>query len=135
MLLISATLAGAEFEVVEAALEAEMSEQYGAAAGMWNQLRREFLYAAEQAEGAEREAGLPKRRGSLLWRSFWASHQRFFRHMCMAAKVERGSCILAHNVCTMYGQPAVEVLLGLTPALLQTHVHGCQGTNGQLHSA
>lgn len=64
-----------------------MSEQYEAAAGMWNQLRREFLYAAEQAEDAERDAGLPKKRGSLLWRSFWASHQRFFRHMCMAAKV------------------------------------------------
>ena len=64
-----------------------MSEQYEAAAGMWNQLRREFLYAAEQAEDAEKDAGLPKKRGSLLWRSFWASHQRFFRHMCMAAKV------------------------------------------------
>lgn len=73
---------------MEAALEAEMSEQYGAAAGMWNQLRREFLYAAEQAENAERAAGLPKKRASLLWRSFWASHQRFFRHMCMAAKVQ-----------------------------------------------
>ena len=72
---------------MEAALEADMSEQYGAAAGMWNQLRREFLYAAEQAEDAERNAGLPKKRSSLLWRSFWASHQRFFRHMCMAAKV------------------------------------------------
>ena len=92
-LLISAALAGAEFEVVEAALETEMSEQYGAAAGMWNQLRREFLYAAEQAEDAERDAGLPKKRGSLLWRSFWASHQRFFRHMCMAAKVPRKGLI------------------------------------------
>lgn len=28
-----------------------------------------------------------KRKGSLLWRSFWAAHQRFFRYMCMAAKV------------------------------------------------
>ena len=24
---------------------------------------------------------------SMIWRSFWAAHQRFFRHMCMAAKV------------------------------------------------
>ena len=53
------------------------------AADMWNQLRREFLYAAErlEAEGASRP------RAHLLWRAFWASHQRFFRHMCMAAKV------------------------------------------------
>lgn len=84
--------AGAEFEVVEAALEAEMTEQYSAAASMWNQLRREFLYAAEKAEDADKVAGLPKKRGSLLWRSFWASHQRFFRHMCMAAKVCLASC-------------------------------------------
>ena len=77
---------------MEAALEADMLEQYGAAASMWNQLRREFLYAAEQAEDAEKDAGLPKRRGSLLWRSFWASHQRFFRHMCMAAKVLQPRC-------------------------------------------
>ena len=38
---------GAEFEVVEADLEADMQQQYGAAAGMWSQLRREFLYAVE----------------------------------------------------------------------------------------
>ena len=38
---------GAEFEVVEAALEADMQQQYAAAAGMWSQLRREFLYATE----------------------------------------------------------------------------------------
>ena len=53
------------------------------AADMWNQLRREFLYAAERLEAE----GLSRPRAHLLWRSFWASHQRFFRHMCMAAKV------------------------------------------------
>ena len=29
----------------------------------------------------------PTRRGNVLWRSFWGAHQRFFRHLCMAAKV------------------------------------------------
>lgn len=50
---------------------------------MWNQLRREFLYAAEKLEAK----GLSRPRAHMLWRAFWASHQRFFRHMCMAAKV------------------------------------------------
>jgi hypothetical protein len=50
---------------------------------MWNQLRREFLYAAEKLEAE----GLSRPRAHMLWRAFWASHQRFFRHMCMAAKV------------------------------------------------
>lgn len=35
----------------------------------------------------ESGGGAPKKKGSLLWRSFWAAHQRFFRYMCMAAKV------------------------------------------------
>ena len=75
--------AGAEFEVVESELEEPVKGQYSAAACMWNQLRREFLYAAEQAEAS----GAAPKKGNLLWRAFWASHQRFFRHMCMAAKV------------------------------------------------
>ena len=53
------------------------------AADMWNQLRREFLYAAEKLEAE----GLSRPRAHMLWRAFWAAHQRFFRHMCMAAKV------------------------------------------------
>ncbi|KAL0035121.1 hypothetical protein WJX79_001613 [Trebouxia sp. C0005] len=101
------SFAGAEFEVVEAGLEGEMAQQYAAAASMWNQLRREFLYAAEQAGVAERDAGLPKKRGSLLWRSFWASHQRFFRHMCMAAKipclVRMSKAALQEGKCVVIG--------------------------------
>ncbi len=44
-------LAGCEFEVVEAPLEEPVLSHYRAAARMWNQLRREFLYAAEQVSG------------------------------------------------------------------------------------
>ncbi len=64
-------------------MEQPVQGQYEAAAKMWNQLRREFLYAAEQAESA----GFKIKRAHMLWRAFWATHQRFFRHMCMAAKV------------------------------------------------
>ena len=75
--------AGAEFAVVEERLPADVAEQYKQAADMWNQLRREFLYAAEKLEAAE----LSRPRAHLLWRAFWGCHQRFFRSMCMAAKV------------------------------------------------
>ena len=40
----------AEFEVREEALGAAVTRQYADAAIMWCQLRREFLYAAEQLE-------------------------------------------------------------------------------------
>ena len=123
--------AGCEFQVVEAPLEEPFLGYYRASARMWNQLRREFLYAAEQVvhlilgwscftaqlhfnkghhqmhaaawvfvhsfssdqqlTGMTVQAGAPDdkptRRGNVLWRSFWGAHQRFFRHLCMAAKV------------------------------------------------
>ena len=48
----SLIVTGCEFEVVEAPLEEPVLSHYRAAARMWNQLRREFLYAAEQASPA-----------------------------------------------------------------------------------
>lgn len=36
--------------------------------------------------GRRRRAGAGDQR-SMTWRSFWAAHQAFFRHMTMAAKV------------------------------------------------
>lgn len=45
----------------------------------------------QSAVGGRAQAGAPDdkptRRGNVLWRSFWGAHQRFFRHLCMAAKV------------------------------------------------
>lgn len=79
---------GAEFEVREEALDAAVTRQYGEAAVMWCQLRREFLYAAELLEERDAQGGGPRNpRRHMLWRAFWAAHQRFFRHMCMASKV------------------------------------------------
>lgn len=71
---------GAEFEVVEVPLEADMMEMYKNAARLWAELRVELLKAT---------ASLSEERpnSSQLWRLYWASHQRFFRHMCMSAKV------------------------------------------------
>uniref|UniRef100_A0A2P2LR73 PHD-type domain-containing protein n=1 Tax=Rhizophora mucronata TaxID=61149 RepID=A0A2P2LR73_RHIMU len=71
---------GVEFEVVEAPLEAQMTEMYKKAAEFWAELRVELLTAS---------SFLPhdKPISSQLWRLYWSSHQRFFRHMCMSAKV------------------------------------------------
>ena len=66
-----------------------MRTQYEQAAEMWNNLRREFLYAQELADAANMAAGVDKKRNTMLWRAYWAAHQRFFRSMCMAAKVGR----------------------------------------------
>ncbi|KAI9161515.1 hypothetical protein LWI28_018189 [Acer negundo] len=71
---------GVEFEVVEAPLEVEMMDMYKKAAEFWAELRVELLSAS---------AFLTKEKpnSSQIWRLYWSSHQRFFRHMCMSAKV------------------------------------------------
>ncbi|PON79909.1 Protein strawberry notch [Trema orientale] len=70
---------GVEFEVVEAPLEVEMMEMYKRAAEFWAELRVELLSALAILD--------EKPSSSQVWRLYWASHQRFFRHMCMSAKV------------------------------------------------
>ena len=73
-----------------------------------------------QEEAPSGSATSAPRRGfgdarSMVWRSFWAAHQRFFRHMCMAAKVpsvvrmshaalKQGKCVvigLQVSVCAL----------------------------------
>ncbi|CAL1409341.1 unnamed protein product [Linum trigynum] len=71
---------GAEFEVVEVALEPDMMEMYKKAAEFWAELRVELLSASAFLVN-------DKPNSSQLWRLYWSSHQRFFRHMCMSAKV------------------------------------------------
>ncbi|XP_021901423.1 LOW QUALITY PROTEIN: protein FORGETTER 1 [Carica papaya] len=71
---------GAEFEVVEAPLEAKMEEMYKKAAEFWAELRVELLSVSTFLSNE-------KPNSSQLWRLYWSSHQRFFRHICMSAKV------------------------------------------------
>ncbi|CAK9179677.1 unnamed protein product [Ilex paraguariensis] len=53
---------------------------YKKAAEFWAELRVELLSASAFLTN-------DKPNSSQLWRLYWASHQRFFRHMCMSAKV------------------------------------------------
>ncbi|XP_021767573.1 protein FORGETTER 1-like isoform X2 [Chenopodium quinoa] len=91
---------GAEFEVIEAPLEPKMMEMYMKAAEFWAELRVELLTAS--AFHAEE-----KPNSSQLWRLYWASHQRFFRHLCMSAKVptvvKLAKKALKENKCVVVG--------------------------------
>eukprot|EP00898_Chlorokybus_atmophyticus_P004114 jgi/Chlat1/4703/Chrsp3S00444 len=94
------SFAGAEFEVVNANLSAEVTAQYRESALFWAELRTE-LHAALESIGD----GGPKK--NHLWRYFWATHQRFFRHLCIAAKVpavvELAQQALKDNKCVVIG--------------------------------
>ncbi|GBG72349.1 hypothetical protein CBR_g11926 [Chara braunii] len=74
------SFSGAEFDIVEVALEPKMQEMYTKAAQFWAELRVDMMGAVDStAEGVKKS--------NMLWRFYWATHQRFFRHMCMSAKV------------------------------------------------
>ncbi|KAK9133843.1 hypothetical protein Scep_013371 [Stephania cephalantha] len=91
---------GAEFEVVEAPLDVEMLDMYKKAAEFWAELRVELLAASACLSE-------DKPNSSHLWRLYWASHQRFFRHLCMSAKVPAAVSLakkaLAENKCVVIG--------------------------------
>ncbi|KAL8461796.1 hypothetical protein ACS0TY_033048 [Phlomoides rotata] len=91
---------GVEFEVVDVPLEAKMMDMYGRAAEFWAELRVELLSASTFLANE-------KPNSSQIWRLYWASHQRFFRHMCMSAKVPAvvrlSQQALLDNKCVVIG--------------------------------
>ncbi|KAL9664096.1 hypothetical protein QQ045_019493 [Rhodiola kirilowii] len=91
---------GAEFEVIEAPLGTKMTEVYKKAAEFWAELRVELLSANTFLTEEKPNPGQ-------LWRLYWASHQRFFRHICMSAKVPSAVRLakqaLEDNKCVVIG--------------------------------
>ncbi|KAH7839686.1 hypothetical protein Vadar_007346 [Vaccinium darrowii] len=90
---------GAEFEVVEIPLEARVMDMYNRASEFWAELRLDLLSASAFLTD--------KKSKSLLWRLYWANHQRFFSHMCMSAKVSAvvrlAKQALIENKCVVIG--------------------------------
>ncbi|KAL3700029.1 hypothetical protein R1sor_018051 [Riccia sorocarpa] len=77
----------AEFAIDEVPLEPNMKsiplclkKMYFTATQFWNELRTELMVALEAVQDRR-----PNQ--TQLWRLYWANHQRFFRHICMSAKV------------------------------------------------
>ncbi|CAH9053117.1 unnamed protein product [Cuscuta epithymum] len=91
---------GVEFEVVEVPLEPKMMDIYKKAAEFWAELRVELLSASTFIGDTKPNSGQ-------LWRLYWASHQRFFRHICMSAKVPAvvrlAKQALTENKCVVIG--------------------------------
>lgn len=68
---------GAEFQTLEVNLTRDQISMYDAAVDWWN-------HAKAQLEMAIDKVGAPK----LLWRAYWAAHQRFFKELCICAKID-----------------------------------------------
>lgn len=90
------SFSGVSFCIEEIGLDSDFKLVYNKAAKLWAEALQVFMRAAD-------ELGLVSRKS--LWGQFWSSHQRFFKYLCIAAKVrclvelaqkelEAGKCIV-----------------------------------------
>ena len=74
------SFAGVSFKIEEIPLAKEFVEMYNKSVSLWVEARAKFAEAAELMEGDSRTK-------KTMWCQFWASHQRFFKYLCIASKV------------------------------------------------
>uniref|UniRef100_A0A8C5E5P6 Protein strawberry notch homolog 2 n=1 Tax=Gouania willdenowi TaxID=441366 RepID=A0A8C5E5P6_GOUWI len=72
------SFSGVSFCIQEIGLDNDFKLVYNKAAKLWAEALQVFMRAAD-------ELGLVSRKS--LWGQFWSSHQRFFKYLCIAAKV------------------------------------------------
>ncbi|CCD69779.1 Protein strawberry notch homolog [Caenorhabditis elegans] len=73
---------GVSFAVQEVQLSSEFVKMYDAAVKLWMEARRQFQTVIETMDEEERSTC------KTVWGQFWACHQRFFKYLCIAAKVD-----------------------------------------------
>ncbi|XP_033748183.1 protein strawberry notch homolog 1-like isoform X1 [Pecten maximus] len=92
---------GVSFKIEEIPLEKEFEEVYNDAVKMWVVARDRFQKAAELIDAEQRMK-------KTMWGQFWSAHQRFFKYLCISAKV---------NHCVKLARDAVRngkcVVIGL----------------------
>ncbi|XP_028627369.1 protein strawberry notch homolog 2 isoform X2 [Grammomys surdaster] len=74
------SFAGVTFRIEEIPLSPAFEQVYNRAARLWAEALNVFQQAADWI-------GLESRKS--LWGQFWSAHQRFFKYLCIAAKVHR----------------------------------------------
>ncbi|KAL4001691.1 P-loop containing NTP hydrolase pore-1 family protein [Acanthocheilonema viteae] len=91
---------GVTFRVEEVPLSADFIEIYDASVKIWLECRRQFQAALSRH-------CISRAQIKLIWGQFWAAHQRFFKYICISAKVK--SCVkivrdaIKANKCVVIG--------------------------------
>ena len=75
------SFAGVHFRIEEIPLSKKFIRLYNQCVDLWVDARLKFEKALELMEG---ESNIKK----AVWAQFWASHQRFFKYLCIASKVK-----------------------------------------------
>lgn len=71
---------GVGFKIEEVPLTKDFIKVYDSSVKLWVQAMQKFQEAAELVDAENRMK-------KTMWGQFWSSHQRFFKYLCIAAKV------------------------------------------------
>ncbi|XP_041695578.2 protein strawberry notch homolog 2-like isoform X1 [Coregonus clupeaformis] len=72
------SFSGVSFRIEEIGLDDDFKLVYNKSAKLWAEALAVFMCAADELRLVSRKS---------LWGQFWSSHQRFFKYLCIAAKV------------------------------------------------
>lgn len=91
---------GVQFRIQEAPLEKGFKKMYNECVKLWMDAREMFEKAAELTSA-------DNTRKTKIFSQFWSAHQRFFRYLCIAAKVKETIKLtreaLANGHCVVIG--------------------------------
>uniref|UniRef100_A0A182Q7B7 Strawberry notch n=1 Tax=Anopheles farauti TaxID=69004 RepID=A0A182Q7B7_9DIPT len=71
---------GVSFKIEEVPLTKEFKQVYDASVELWVEAMQKFTEAAELIDAESRMK-------KTMWGQFWSAHQRFFKYLCIASKV------------------------------------------------
>merc|ERR1712179_167731 len=72
---------GVTFRIDEVDLSDQMRDIYNKSVDLWVEMLHKFTEAADLIDAE-------KKMKKTMWGQFWSSHQRFFKYLCIASKVD-----------------------------------------------
>ncbi|KAH8331899.1 hypothetical protein KR067_001921, partial [Drosophila pandora] len=89
---------GVSFKIEEVPLSKEFRKIYDQSVELWVEAMQKFTEAAELIDAESRMK-------KTMWGQFWSSHQRFFKYLCIAAKVNHAVTVARESI--KYGKCVV----------------------------
>ncbi|XP_050314396.1 protein strawberry notch isoform X2 [Anthonomus grandis grandis] len=84
---------GVAFKIEEVPLSKDFEKVYDSSVKLWVEAMQKFHEAAELVDAENRMR-------KTMWGQFWSAHQRFFKYLCIAAKVPHAVAV-AHEAIKM----------------------------------
>ena len=91
---------GVTFKIDEVQLTKDFKEMYDESVALWVEAMNKFTEAAELVSAESRMK-------KTMWGQFWSAHQRFFKYLCIASKVQHAVAVareaIKYGKCVVIG--------------------------------